>query len=85
MRARGAPDAPPPPPSPSAAPTALAQEPASVERLQAQEPQPVCVCVCLRRSLTACVELKINNTPAVQLLTFNQDGLVTAFKHYAKA
>ena len=45
----------------------------------------MCVCVCLRRSLTACVELKINNTPAVQLLTFNQDGLVTAFKHYAKA
>ena len=43
------------------------------------------VCVCVRRSLTACVELKINNNPAVQLLTFNQDGLVTAFKHYAKA
>jgi len=37
------------------------------------------------RSLTACVELKINGNPAVQLLTFNQDGLVTAFKHYAKA
>ena len=29
------------------------------------------------RSLTACVELKINTQPAVQLLTFNQDGLVT--------
>ena len=29
------------------------------------------------RSLTACVELKINNQPAVQLLTFNQDGLAT--------
>jgi len=43
------------------------------------------VCMHSRRSLTACVELKINGNPAVQLLTFNQDGLVTAFKHYAKA
>lgn len=37
------------------------------------------------RTLTACVELKMNGNPAVQLLTFNQDGLVTAFKQYTQA
>ena len=41
--------------------------------------------VCWRSTLTACVELKINGHPAVQLLTFNQDGVVTAFKHYTQA
>jgi ankyrin repeat protein len=37
------------------------------------------------RTLTTCVELKMNGKAAVQLLTFNQDGLATAFKHFAKA
>ena len=81
MPARGAPDAPPHPPS-------LAHRTHS-----ARASVTMCwrwsltayICVCVRRSLTACVELKINGNPAVQLLTFNQDGLVTAFKHYAKA
>ena len=37
------------------------------------------------RTLTACVELKASGSDSLQLLTFNQDGLITGFKHYTHA
>ena len=37
------------------------------------------------RTLTACVELKASGADSLMLLTFNQDGLITGFKHYTHA